>query len=369
MKKSIALPSVLILLWLLFSAPALRAAGQGERAAPVMAAPVVMEEISPVINLVGTAQAARVSRVAAEAAGKVRLIHFSPGDLVQAGRVLLELDKTNQELAWRAAQAALRGAEVRLEEARTNLERSASLKKARTISDQNYEKDLFQVRALEASLAAARADADRLEDTLARMDVRAPFTGYVIEKNTEIGQWLTPGAPAAVLADLSTVKVNGSLPERYVTRIKAGDKARVVFDALGDKVFEGLVTAIVPAADEASRNFPVEVTLENPEAEIKAGLLARVTLTGSPRPMLLAPKDALVLDRGRATVFVVQGDAVRPVEVQAGEAHDSLMEVEGELKAGDLVVTQGNERLRPGQKVMVVNPEPEEGKKGPPASP
>jgi membrane fusion protein (multidrug efflux system) len=320
----------------------------------VLVATVAEETVSPVLEIVGTSAPNRTSSVTAEVAGHVQAIHFSKGSLVEKGAPLAELDKTNEILGLEAVQSALAGVEISLDEARKDLERSNSLRKTNTISVQNYEKDIFKVRLLEQTLAGSKAEVARLEDKIQRMTIAAPFTGYITEQHTEVGEWLNPGTPVATIVDLSTIKIMGSLPERYLTQIGNGDRATVVFDALPNRSFDGQITAVIPSAEEKSRNLPIEITLDNPDGEIKAGLLSRVTLRGIPRKLLLVPKDALVLDRGKSTLFVVREQIAVPVEVTVGLAHDGQVEVFGQVKPGDQVVVQGNERLRPNQPVQVI---------------
>ncbi len=352
---------VLALVWLMagvvFTGNSALAQPPGAPPTPVVAAPVVEKMAAPGLDIVGTARANRISRVAAEVAGLVTSIYFNEGDLIHSGAVLVELDKTNEKLGLEATRAQLTGAMAQLEEARKKLKRSSSLKKTKAISDQSMEKDFFRVRVLEATVAGIQAQEAKLNYRLGRMSVRAPFTGYIVEKHTEAGQWVGPGSLVATLAELTTIKVAGSLPERYITRIKAGDKAKVMFDALGPGVFEGQVTSVIPAADEKSRNFPVEISLENRDGTIKAGLLARVSLTGTKRKVLLVPKDALVLGRAKPTVFVVRDNTVFPVAVTVGEAYGEDVEITGDLIPGQMVVIKGNERLRPKQQVQIISPQ------------
>jgi len=326
-------------------------------AAPVVVAPIEKKTVALSLKLVGTATANRVSRVAAEVAGLVKTVNFKKGDLINRGDTLVTLDQTDQELSLRAYQAKLASADIRLDEARKDLQRSASLKKAHTISAHNYEKDLFNVRTLEQEVAHARVEAARLADRIKRMTVRAPFTGFIINQHTEIGQWLNPGAPVVTLMDLSTIKVLVFLPERYLSEIAVGSSASIKFDAFKGETFTGQVSAVIPAAEEKSRNLPVEISLPNLDGRIKAGLLARVSLSGSPREVHLVPKDALVLNKGKATIFIVNKEAAVPVPVRIGEAHGQQVEIFGKIVPGQMVVVQGNERLWPGQKVTIVPPQ------------
>jgi RND family efflux transporter MFP subunit len=321
---------------------------------PVKVEPVERKSASPPLELVGTANANRLSRVAAEVGGKVKAVLFSVGDRVEAGDVLVELDKTALEIDIRAVEARLAGAKVRLNEARSDLRRSRSLRAAKTIAAQAYEKDQFRVQSLEKELLASEAEVAQIRDRLARMTIVAPFSGYIVEQHTEVGQWLNMGVPVATLIDLSLIKVQVPLPERYVSRIQEGAAAKVKFDALNGESFEGRVTALIPLAEQNTRNLPLEVTLPNPDGRIKAGLLARVSVTTEGRTALFVPKDALVLNEGKATVFVIQEDKVIPFSVQTGAAVGNMIEVMDHLEEGQLVVIQGNERLRPNQKVRVI---------------
>ncbi|MBU2549476.1 MAG: efflux RND transporter periplasmic adaptor subunit [Proteobacteria bacterium] len=331
---------------------------EGSPPTPVVITRAETREVAPSLELVGAAGANRISRVAAEVGGLVRSIHFKEGDSVKQGEALADLEKTNMRLGLKAARAASQGVQVRLDQARVELERSAKLRQTKAISDQKYENDLFTFKALQQSVIQAQTEAARLEDSLERMTIQAPFTGYITEQHTEVGQWVNPGAQVATLMDLAVIKVRVPLPERYLTEIQVGDPAKVAFDALPGEPFDGRISAIIPVSDPNSHNLPLEISLDNPEGRIKAGLLARVRLNGSRRQALLVPKDALVLDRGASTVWIVKDDTVSPVSVKIGKAHGRLIEVDGEIEPGASVVIQGNERLLPGQRVQVVSTQP-----------
>ena len=134
-----------------------------------------------------------------------------------------------------------------------------------------------------------------------------------------------------------------------------GDSSEVHFDALPDRKYKGIVDAIIPRADRAGRTFPVRIEIPNPKGTIKTGMLGRVTLpVGNSHKAILIPKDALVLSGVGKSVYVVNDQTAHLVQVKTGSAHGSLIEVEGNLKAGQQVVVRGNERLRPGQPVKVV---------------
>lgn len=209
----------------------------------------------------------------------------------------------------------------------------------------------------------------QLEDDIAEHTIAAPFDGYVTKEHTEVGQWISSGDPIVEVVQVDRVEVEVPVLETYFPRLSLGETARVEFEAFSGRSLTGQVVAIVPQADVRSRSFPVKVRLENPtEGDgpvIRPGMFARVTLSvGEEREVLLAPKDALVLGGPSPMIWTVQkdpqakqgapGHVVQPVPVELGTSQGGLIEVRGPLEAGQQVVTVGNERLMPGQSVIVI---------------
>ena len=179
----------------------------------------------------------------------------------------------------------------------------------------------------------------------------------------------------ARIAELDQVKVVAQVPELSVRFLRPGADVRLDFDAAPEKAWVGKVARVVPQADLLSRSFPVEVLLDNVvvdgEPMLKGGLLARAWLpVGQPGAVTVVPKDAVVLGVARPFVFVIDAapgteagigadtGKVRPVEVTLGAAVEGSVEVRGGVEPGQLVVTRGNERLRPGMEVSFEMPPP-----------
>ena len=217
----------------------------------------------------------------------------------------------------------------------------------------------------------------RIEDLLGKHTIRAPFDGYVVKKHTEVGAWIRRGDPVVDVVELDPVEIEISIPETYISYLEVGTIQPIQLEALDGKILEeleqpllGTVVRIVPQADLRSRTFPVKLRVDNPRQGsshlLKAGMLARVLLAvGKAHPSLLVPKNALVLGGRTPLVFVLKTDAeaneitAHPVEVEIGVADGSLIQVSGELREGDRVVVEGNERLRPGTPVRIVRTESE----------
>jgi RND family efflux transporter MFP subunit len=222
-----------------------------------------------------------------------------------------------------------------------------------------------KVQQAEARVEIQKVEVARLEDHLQKFTIRAPYDSYVTAEHTEVGQWISRSDPVVEIAAIDPVEISVAVPETYIVALRVGMSASVKPDALPGKAYAAPISRIVPQADVRSRSFPVKIELPNPRTdgghELKAGMLAHVTLAvGQPQPALLVPKDALVLGGRTPLVYVVEGNSadkqatVRGVAVELGVADQGDIQVIGDLKAGQQVVVRGNERLRPGLPVAIV---------------
>ena len=215
----------------------------------------------------------------------------------------------------------------------------------------------------EAKVDVQAAEVERLTEQYDRHTMFAPFDGYVTAEMTEVGQWVMQGDPVAEIAELKEVDVEIGVLEDYVARLDMGVVGDVEIPSLRGRRFEGKIAVINPQADARSRTFPVKVRIPNEEHHkvplLKAGMFARVTLgVGDPVAVPLVPKDAVVLNAKAPFVYVVDTDTktgksvARPAPVTLGASRGQWISVgNGEVKEGDQVVVEGNERLRPMQEV------------------
>lgn len=316
---------------------------------------VLEKEVVTRITLVGTAEPWLETIVASEVAGLVKEMEVEEGDRVIKDQILCVQDSTQLILKGESAEAELAEAEVMLARARREWERQERLFSINSVSEKAYEDARFESEAAARKVERLRAEVRVLEDRLKKKTIRAPVTGYVVERHSKVGQWLGEGEPVVTLIVINPMRVMVPVPERYVPWIKKGDRAQVTFDALPYRKFEGPITAVIPRADRKTRTFPVRIEIPNPDGIIMAGKLGRATFAaGKPHKAILVPKDSLVLKGARASVFIVDDQSVRVVTVKTGVSYGSLVEVEGDLKAGLKVVVRGNERLIPGQPVQII---------------
>ncbi len=224
-----------------------------------------------------------------------------------------------------------------------------------------------QERIAQARAQVAMQDAivRRLRDQIRKYTIISRFAGYVTVKDTDLGEWVTKGDPIAEVIALDEVDLVANVVDSQVPYIRVGDSVRVEVPALPEEVLPGKVAAVVPQADVRSRTFPVKVRVANKISEsseplLKAGMFARVTLaTGAKTRAKLVPKDALVLGGTQPKIWLIdpssvsaaeggrmQGGAVA-VSVNLGVADGELIQVQGAIPDGSLVVSKGNERIVP----------------------
>lgn len=290
-------------------------------------------------------------------------------------------------------EARMKAAEAHRDYTQSQLERMQSLYERGQVATQNQldEAQSQATTALQEHLAArslydlavrgprqeriaqaqARCEVQKalirqLEDQIARHTVVAPFDGFVVAEHTEVGQWAASGDPIAEVVQLTEVDVRVSVLEELVGSLRIGQTVSVTVPAAPQKEWEGVVHRIIPQADVRSRTFPVDIRvvnrIENEVPVLKAGLLASVRLpTGTTHTAVLVPKDALVLGGKQPVVFVIDAagesqdvGVVRPVPVTLGVTDGMLIEVSGELSAGTQIVVEGNERLKPGERVRIL---------------
>jgi HlyD family secretion protein len=324
---------------------------------------------------------------------------------IERSGAVAELDKRRQELAEleagsrpeeiEQASAETEGLEARLTYAESRLARLEKLFERGTATTdelQDGQTELRQIKAelrakqaalsmveagprrevvaqAAAAVAVQEAAVQRIDDQLAKHTIRAPFDGWVVERHAEEGEWVIRSGLIARIVELDRVEVVVQLPEIYVTSLKPGTEVRLEFDAAPLQTWIGTVERIIPQADLRSRSFPVQVVLENQVVEdqpvLRGGMLARAWLpVGARGEVTVVPKDALVLGTGTPVVYVVDSSpsggntgptgTVRPVPVTLGATVAQSVEVTGGVEPGQLVVTRGNERLRPGAAVKYV---------------
>ncbi len=370
--------------WVVFGMVCAPAVAQFGGPAKVNVAAVEMRPLPASATLVGTVEPVTRSVVGAETGGLVATMPVRQGDFVRAGELICKLKDDTLLLQLEETRQRLKGLEAahrKWEFEEQRIERLYGTQDA-------AEKEVYDTRASldEARFAVGewRAIVTRLETELAKTEIRAPYSGFIINRHTEVGQWVDQGGPVVEMADLSTVLIKVDLPEKSLPYVRQGDTATVMIHALG-QTFAGTVRHVMLQADAAARTFPVEIAVPNPgyvEVDgrliprrvadpdaarvvmLAGGMFARATLQAGPAtPTPAIPKDAVVMRNGVEFVcMVVPGQEegslmAMPVPVTTGvDVGDWIAVTSGNLAPGMRVVTQGNESILFPSPVLIVQP-------------
>jgi membrane fusion protein (multidrug efflux system) len=321
-------------------APVKAASANATPAQPVEVVTIQRRDMTETINLVGSVAANETAQIRAEIAGQVREILFNEGERVTRGQVLVKID--DSELVAQSAQAA---AAFRLSE--LNLERTENLAKNNLIS----QADADTVRSEYASSKAALA---LLRTRLAKTQLKAPFDGVAGSRSVSIGDYVSSSAATPAITtinDLSRLKIDFQVPERFLSRVKAGTPFTVLARIGGTPTpIAGEVYFVSDSIDRSTRSSEVKGYLTNPPEQLKPGMFASVEVVLDVRRGVLAvPEGAvLVTPRGPQLIAVVTHDGIATAEfvpVTLGLRSRGLVEVQpvdpARLREGSQVVAAG----------------------------
>lgn len=306
---------------------------------------------TPVIEGIGTINAARGVELTVETPGVVKDIRFKPGAYVKAGDVLLRLDDVVQQADVSAARSAD-------EQAQTNLTRARELAGRGVASNVSLDQTESAARAAAAQLARAEA-------VLAQRQLTAPFDGVVGLTRVDPGQYVAPGTIIATLQDASELRVDFSLPEQNLPDLRVGQKIAVHIDG-EEAPFLGALTGIDPRVDPATRLVALRGSVPNAGGRIAPGQFVRIdVILPTEAGVISLPQTAISNSLYGDFVYLVQPKAdaaadaatqleVRQVFVKTGRRTGALVEVSG-IDPGAQVVSAGQNRLSNGQPAIVNN--------------
>lgn len=369
------------------------------------------------LEYIGTTQPIRQVSLRAQTEGRLLNLQVGIGDTVKQGQILARLDDAilltgvTQEKAElgalqaevaraqtqvRNAEALAQQAKAEQQQAQVDAGRLRSLSSAGAISiqeaelaqtkaltaQQKYNAAIAQIATEQQAVAAAQGRVAAQNAAVAQTQERqsyailaSPITGVVLEQVSEPGNLIQPGGEVLRLGDFSSVKVVVPVSELELSNIRVGQAVTVKLDAFAKESFSGQVSRISPAADQAARQIPIEITIPNNTGQVGSGLLARVSFATKTAEKIILPQTALQgeADPSRAkanpsqntgqqnpsqgTVFVVaetQGKAtVKARNVKLGTRANGKVEIISGLQAGERLVVRSAKPLKDGETVRL----------------
>lgn len=321
---------------------------------PVEALLINEKVIEQTLDLTGIIIPSNSVDIVAEVTGKAEKIYKQLGEYVNKNQTLALIDDVIPASQFEQAKAQVLSTESNLKIAEANLKSDKILFENNDISEFEYDNSQSVFKSAEAQHLAALAQLDAAQKTFEDTRIKTPISGYISRKNIDLGSMVSMGTVAFRVVDLSSVKLQVSVPQEVINRVKVGGKADVFISALNGHSFPGKVKRISPQADEITGGFPVEIEVANNDNLIKAGMTASIKLLLTKEQKVLAvPEYAVVLKNNENYVYKITNDFAELVKVQLGESIGENIVVNDGLSSGDKIVIVGMKNLGTRTKVNI----------------
>jgi RND family efflux transporter MFP subunit len=307
--------------------------------------------------------------------GYIAKVYVEKGDLVKVNQLLIEIDHADYRHAVNQAKANLAAARARVSQQDASvrnttltLNRMQVLIKDQFVSQQDLDNAQVAHDTAAAALDSLRAQVQQMDVALAQAEtnlaysyIRAPFAGYVAERNLDLGSYVsgTTGGTSTMsrgiltLHEIQTVRILIEVVEKDVPLIRVGQQAEVRAEAYPDRVFEGTVTRVVQALNRATRTMTIEVDLPNKDHVLKGGMFARVeVLVGTHRNAIQIPIDAVSRLEDSQYVYIVRDGKAQRVPVEIGARDESRVEITKGLVGLEQVIISGKDLVHDGAPVQ-----------------
>lgn len=329
-----------------------------------LGAPVAVEQPepaseAPAFSYTGTITAHRVAALSPRVAGLVQTADAEAGFEATQGETLVQLDDTLARLAVREGESELRSVRAELEEAQRRLQEAVELGE-RNFPRTEREARASAVRLAEVAVARVETTLERQRELVDRHKVVAPFDGVVQRKRAEIGEWAQTGTPVIELVSVADLRLDVQIPQEQLELAASTEQVEIRIAGFNDRMIEGHIQAIAPAIDPGTRSLLVRVGLDDPPPLIRPGMSARAIFRpNTEEHPLMISRDAIIRSaEGQTLVWIVHGQegdlrAARRV-VELGATRGNRVEVRSGVSDNDRVVVRGNESLRDGQQIRIV---------------
>jgi HlyD family secretion protein len=357
---------------------------QREKAVPVRT--MIVRENSPgstqtLLNASGYVTPRRQATVSSKVTGKVVEVFIEEGMEVQEGQVLATLDAANVEANLRLAQAqqnasqiALEETQVRLKEAKLDLQRATTLAANQIASEAEmdraraqYDSLLARLQTQEGETAVARRQVEIWEQQLEDTIIRAPFAGVVVAKNAQPGEMISPISAGGgftrtgicTIVDMSSLEIEVDVNESFITRVHSGQKVEATLDAYSDWKIPCRVLAIIPTADRQKATVRVRVGFEELDSRILPQMGVKVAFrseaeanAGARGGEITIPRTALRRQQDQETVLVVRQGRLEERIVQVGSRLQNEVTILSGLAQGEKIVVNGPKTFNPNQLIQ-----------------
>jgi membrane fusion protein, multidrug efflux system len=312
--------------------------------APVTVATAQNKTFVDTVDVIGMAKGRQSVTLSAAATQLVDNVRFTDGQSVPKGAILVELKATEQSAALSQAQAQMVKAQREYDRWKQLAAKGFASKAA--------------LDEREATYLAAKADVEAARAREGDRTIRAPFAGVVGLSDIAPGALINPGAPIVTLDDISSVRVDFEVPDRYLASIREGQPITARIDAYPGETIEGKIQKLDTRIDEQTRAITARAEFPNPSRRLKPGMMLRISIAQGQRQAVAAPEAAVSVQGDAAYVYVIAKKGDQTVSEQravlTGARQNGLVEIRDGLKAGEQIVADGLNKIQPGQQIRVL---------------
>ncbi|MBI3695896.1 MAG: efflux RND transporter periplasmic adaptor subunit [Acidobacteria bacterium] len=364
------------------------------KSALVRAQVVTSENIPEVVVATGELLAEDLATISAKVPGRIAKLHVDLGGQVEAGQVLAEIEREDYEFRLKQAEALVEQTRARLglgagtgdqvdpartstvklavgalENARLNFTRTSQLAKEGVasqvdfdtvrsnllIAEARYQAAMEEVYQNQAQLVERRAQLELARQQLTDTTIRAPFRGAITRRQASVGEYLAVNAAVVSLVRWHPLRLRLEVPERLAAKVRLGQSVGLRVEG-STATRSGRVVRLSPSIEAQNRSLVVEAEIPNEDGALRAGSFAEGTIAVNPDARGVAvPSRAVLSFAGVDRVFVVENGAAAERLVKPGRRLGERVEIVTGLKGGELVITEGHDRIAAGQKVQVAN--------------
>ncbi|MEO3677528.1 efflux RND transporter periplasmic adaptor subunit [Rheinheimera fenheensis] len=327
-------------------------------AAPVQVVQPKQQALAQQLVLSGSLTAQQDAALSSRTAGLVANLAVDAGAEVSAGQPLLKLDSTLAQHELAQQQAAFNAALVREVEAERLVTEAEQLSTRQLLPQTELTLRRAALAQAQADTVRAKAALAQQQEVVARHTLTAPFAGVIARRFTDVGEWVDLGTPVLQLVSLNPLLLDLQVPQEYFSQLNSLRRVEVVPDLQSSQRLVATLSAAVPVGDASARSFLARFSVNSPQQVLLPGSSASATLyfERDDSTVLVVPPDALLRHPdGNYSLFSIKDNKAQRHLVQLGKTSEQGVEILSGLPAGQPVVVRGNETLRDGQSVSIVN--------------
>ena len=311
------------------------------------------QELSTSIEVPGTLLPNESTEIHPEVSGRLVLLNIKEGAFVGKGTLLAKLYDGDMQARLKSLAVQLKKTEVQLKIAQQTEDRSAKLLNIQGISQQDYDLSLLQVNNIMADRGIIGAQIGEIRASMTKLSIYAPYAGKLGLKNISPGAFVTPATVITTINQVSQLKLQFNIPEKYGAQIKPGQYINFYIDG-SQRIFTANVMAAEGAIEQETRSLAIRALVKTQDPALIPGAFAKVKIVlGKNENALMIPNNFLIPQGRKKSVFLYKNAKAISTEVTTGVRDSTNVEILTGLKKGDTLITTGLLFLRPGSSVKI----------------